>query len=139
MHPSPACFRTCYKRRFDAVDPNDDAKTRCAFLFVDCVLRWLPLRDDDDTPFENAALDDVALRLGRDWAPRFLDRVFAVVDARDEKAHVPNQGAGRRHNAVLNQREDASAGLLRTARGGCSRGWRLAYARHPKNASAPTR
>ena len=98
----------------DAVDPNDDAKTRCAFLFVDCVLRWLPLRDDDDTPFENAALDDVALRLGRDWAPRFLDRVFAVVDARDEKAHVPNQGAGRRHNAVLNQREDASAGLLRT-------------------------
>ena len=98
----------------DAVDPNDDAKTRCAFLFVDCVLRWLPLRDDDDAPFENAALDDVALRLGRDWAPRFLDRVFAVVDARDEKAHVPNQGAGRRHNAVLNQREDASARLLRT-------------------------
>ena len=97
----------------DAVDPNDDAKTRCALLFVDCCLRWLPLRGDDDAPLANGVLDDVALHLGRDWAPRFLDKVFAVVDAHDERAHVPNQGAGRRHNTVLNQREDASAGLLR--------------------------
>ena len=82
------------------VDPNDDAKTRCALLFVDSVLRWLPGRDDDDAPFENQDVDAVACRVG-DWAPRFLDRLFACADVRTESARVANHGAGDARSRMM--------------------------------------
>ena len=82
-----------------AVDCNDDAKTRCAMLFFDAVLRWCPARDDDDdvggdgAAADDGALDALALELG-EWAPRFLDRVFGVVEHRDAAAKIPNHGNG---------------------------------------------
>ena len=100
-----------------AVDCNDDAKTRCAMLFFDAVLRWCPARDDDDDPASpDAGLDALALDLG-EWAPLFLDRVFGVVEHRDAAAKVPNAGAagpGSRYvGAVASARDAASAELLR--------------------------
>ena len=117
----------------NAVDANDDAKTRCALLFFDSVLRWIPVRCDDETEDDVVVVDESTLGLlsrdlGEHWAPVFLERLLQTVEHRDDAARVPNHGPGgsisrgeaqaaetlRYAHALASAREAASAEMVRS-------------------------
>ncbi|KAJ8599812.1 hypothetical protein CTAYLR_004008 [Chrysophaeum taylorii] len=88
------------KAALAAVDAADDAKTRCALLFFDSVLRWVPSL--------SRSTDEEAAELAEEWAPLFLERLLATLEHRDAAHKVSKNGV------VASARDAASAELVRS-------------------------